>query len=146
MEYLIGLILSVTLAGSAVILGFERERSFYATVLIAISTYYVLFAVQAGSGRTIALEVAVAGVFSAIGLLGIRRNLWLVVGAIAGHGVFDILHRLLIANSGVPVWWPGFCMAFDVVFGAFLGMRILRRSRSGLNSIANAEGSFDARP
>ena len=46
MEYLIGIILAAAVAGSAVIIGFDRERSFYATALIVIATYYVLFAVQ----------------------------------------------------------------------------------------------------
>jgi hypothetical protein len=41
MEYLIGLILSLAVAGSAVAIGFDRERAFYPTVLIVIASYYV---------------------------------------------------------------------------------------------------------
>jgi hypothetical protein len=49
MEYLIGLILSLVVAGFAIIVGFDRDRSFYPTVLIVIASYYVLFAVMGAS-------------------------------------------------------------------------------------------------
>jgi hypothetical protein len=39
MEYLIGLILSLVVAGFAIIVGFDRDRSFYPTVLIIIASY-----------------------------------------------------------------------------------------------------------
>ena len=51
MEYLIGLILSVAVAGFATAIGLDRERAFYPTVLIVIASYYVLFAVMGGSSR-----------------------------------------------------------------------------------------------
>ena len=139
MEYLIGLILSAAVAGFAVIVGFDRERSFYATALIVIATYYVLFAVQGASARTLVIEIIAAGVFSAFAALGFRTNLWLVAAATIGHGVFDFLHHLFIENPGVPLWWPGFCGAFDVIFGAFLAMRLLTRSRLELNRIVMPE-------
>jgi hypothetical protein len=44
MEYLIGVILSLAVAGFAAVIGFDRERAFYPTVLIVIASYYVLFA------------------------------------------------------------------------------------------------------
>ena len=52
MEYVIGLILSLVVAAFAIIVGFDRDRSFYPTVLIIIASYYVLFAVMGASGRT----------------------------------------------------------------------------------------------
>jgi hypothetical protein len=33
---------------------------------------------------------------------------------LAGHGIFDFVHAHLVANSGVPVWWPAFCLADGV--------------------------------
>jgi hypothetical protein len=146
MEYLIGIILSAAVAGSAAIIGFDRERSFYATVLIVIASYYVLFAVQGASARTLAFEAIISSLFSAIAVLGFRTNLWYVVAAIMGHGVFDFLHHLFIENPCVPLWWPGFCLAFDVIFGAFLAMRLLTRSRSALNLVVMSERGYNARP
>jgi hypothetical protein len=49
MEYLTGLILSLAVAISAAIIGFDRERAFYPIVLIVIASYYVLFAVMGAS-------------------------------------------------------------------------------------------------
>jgi hypothetical protein len=39
MGYLIGLILSLAVAGSATVIGLDRERAFYPTVLIVIASY-----------------------------------------------------------------------------------------------------------
>lgn len=33
---------------------------------------------------------------------GIKRTLWLIVGALLAHGVFDLVHGSVIANPGVP--------------------------------------------
>ncbi len=60
MEYLIGLVLAITVAAIGTMVGFDRERSFYATILIVIAYYYVLFAVMGASSRTLMLETAIA--------------------------------------------------------------------------------------
>ena len=129
MEYLIGLILSLVVAGFAIIVGFDRERSFYPTVLIVIASYYVLFAVMGASGRMLVIEIAAASVFLLLAVLGFRKNLWLVSAAIVGHGLFDFVHHLIIENPGIPRWWPGFCLAFDVILGASLAVHLMRRSK-----------------
>ena len=128
LEYLIGLFLSLAVAGLAIIIGLDQERAFYPTVLIVVASYYVLFAVMAASGRTLVIEIAVASGFLLLATIGYKRNLWLIAIALVGHGVFDIVHHLLIKNPGVPHWWPGFCLAFDVSLGAFLAVRLLRHS------------------
>jgi hypothetical protein len=127
MEYLIGLFLTLAVAGLAIIIGLDRERAFYPTVLIVIASYYVLFAVMAASGRTLVIEIAVASGFLLIAAIGYKRSLWLVAIALVGHGIFDIVHHLFIENPGVPHWWPGFCLVFDVIFGGLLAVCLLRR-------------------
>jgi hypothetical protein len=52
-----------------------------------------------------------------------------VVGALAGHGVFDALHGKVIENSGVPVWWPAWCLAYDVGAAACLAWLIKREPK-----------------
>ncbi len=126
MEYLIGLALSVAVAGFATAIGLDRERAFYPTVLIVIASYYVLFAVMGASPRTLLIEIVVAGGFLVFAVLGFKRSLWFAVAAIIGHGGFDFVHHWFIANPGVPNWWPGFCMTFDVIFGAWLAGRLIR--------------------
>jgi hypothetical protein len=128
MEYLIGLILSSAVAGSAAVIGFDRERAFYPTVLIVIASYYVLFAAMGASRRTLIIEIVVSGGFLLVAVLGFRKNFWLVAAALIGHGVFDFVHRFVIDNPGVPHWWPGFCMAFDAPLGVFLAVRLIRHS------------------
>ncbi len=128
MEYLIGSILAVVVAGFAAIAGFGRDRSFYPTVLIVVASYYVLFAVMGASGRTLIIELVVACGFLLVAVVGFRRNLWLVAVAVVGHGLFDFVHHLFIDNPGMPHWWPGFCGAFDVIFGGVLAMQLMRDS------------------
>ena len=127
MEYLVGVLLSVGVVVCSAIIGFDRERSFYSTVLVVVATYYILFAVMGASGRTLILEIALASGFFLFAALGFKGNLWLVAAATAGHGIFDMLRPRFIANPGVPRWWPGFCMAFDVIFGGWLALRLLQR-------------------
>jgi hypothetical protein len=132
MEYLIGFILALAVAGLAAGVGFDRDRSFAPTILIVIASYYVLFALMGGSGRALVVEISVASGFLLLGVLGFKTNLWLIPAAMVGHGVFDFIHHLFIDNPGVPSWWPGFCLAFDVLFGGWLAVLLLRRSHPSL--------------
>jgi hypothetical protein len=127
MEYLTGLLLSLAVVGLLTMIGLDREPAFYPTVLIVIASYYVLFAVMGASGRALVIEIVVASGFLLFAIVGYKRNLWLVAIALVGHGVFDIVHHLLIENPGVPHWWPGFCLVFDVILGGLLAMRLRRR-------------------
>ena len=129
MEYLIGLTLSLAVAGLALAVGFDRDRAFYPTVLIVVASYYVLFAAMGASSNIVILEIVVACLFLLLAVVGYKKNFWLVALAIVGHGIFDLAHPFLYANPGVPRWWPGFCMTFDVVFG---GLAILRLMRTGV--------------
>ena len=124
MEYLVGVLVAVGVAGLATVTGLDRGRSFYPTVLIVVASYYVLFAAMGGSTRALEVESAVGAGFLALALLGFRSNMWLVAAGIAGHGLFDIVHHLLIANPGVPVWWPGFCATVDLILGGWLAVRL----------------------
>jgi hypothetical protein len=130
MEYLIGLLLALAVAALGAVVGFDRERSYYSTIVIVVASYYILFAVMGASGRTLAAEIAVTCVFTAMAILGWTRWPWLIAVALVGHGAFDAIHHLVIANPGVPKWWPGFCLSFDVALGAFVALRLLRRSSS----------------
>lgn len=131
MEYLIGLILTVTVVGFAAVSGFDRERVFYPTVLIVIASYYVLFAAEGASARTLLIEILVASCFLIAAVLGFKKSFWIVPVALAGHGVFDFFHRFFIDNPGVPRWWPGFCLASDVVFAMWLAVRLRKYPMAG---------------
>jgi hypothetical protein len=127
-EFLVGAILALSVGLSASISGLDRDRAFYPTVMIVIASYYALFAVMGGSAQALGIESI--GIFAFVGLavMGFRTSLWLVVAALAAHGLFDFVHDRLIANPGVPLWWPSFCLSYDVVAAAYLAW-LLSRSR-----------------
>ncbi|MEO8543447.1 MAG: hypothetical protein ABJA49_07430 [Betaproteobacteria bacterium] len=126
MEYLIGITLALALIAFAGITGLADERAFYPTVAIVVASYYVLFAAM-GSDYHALLPESVAGfAFLLLAVLGFKTRLEYVVVALVGHGIFDLLHPHIIANAGVPRWWPGFCMAFDVVLGGLVLLRLRR--------------------
>ncbi len=131
MEYLIGLILSAAVAALAAFVGFDRERAFYPTVLIVVGSYYVLFAASAASAAILMIEIAVACGFLILAVLGFKKHFWIVPLGLAGHGIFDFVHPFVIHNPGVPRWWPGFCMSFDVLLGGWLALRLRKRQIAG---------------
>lgn len=126
MEYGIGVVASLGVAAFAAAVGFDRDRSFYPTVMIVIASYYVLFAVMGASRNTLLVEILVACGFTAVAVLGYRRSAWFVVAALVGHGVFDHFHHFVIDNPGVPQWWPGWCLAYDAIFGACLAVLLIK--------------------
>ena len=127
MEYLIGIGLAVAVCAFAMLSGFDRDRVFYPTVLIVVATYYILFAVMGNSTPALVSESLIAVAFSALAVAGFKKTLWLIAAGLAGHGVFDFFHHLIVQNPGVPVWWPGFCLSFDIPAGCFLAMLLRRR-------------------
>jgi hypothetical protein len=130
MEFVIGVAAATAVGFFATVVGFDKERSFYPVVLIVIATLYLLFAAIAGSPTALLAETIPALVFVTLATLGFRKSPWLVVAGLALHGVFDYFHPTVIANPGVPVWWPGWCLAYDVVAAAYLAALIFLRRPS----------------
>jgi hypothetical protein len=54
-----------------------------------------------------------------------------VVAALAAHGIFDFFHPHLLINPGVPVWWPGFCLTYDVTAAGYLAWLLRRGQATG---------------
>ena len=112
--FAVGLVLSVGVAVFARCVGFDRDRAFYPTVLIVIASYFVLFAVMSGSTQTIVIETLVMTPFVLAAVAGFKGSPWIIVGALAAHGLQDAIHGRIVANAGVPEWWPIWCLAYDV--------------------------------
>lgn len=132
MAYLIGLVLALAAFLFARLVELDRDRAFYPTVMIVIACLYGLFAVLGGDLMALALEsVSIVG-FVVAAVLGFRFNLWIVVAALAAHGIYDFFHGHLFANPGVPAFWPAFCMAYDVTAAAGLAWLLWREPAPGL--------------
>jgi hypothetical protein len=125
-EYIIGTLLALSVSVFASVTGLDRDRAFYPTVTIVVASYYALFAVMGGSGAALATETAVIAGFVVVAALGFRFNLWLLVAALVGHGVFDFFHGHIISNQGVPAWWPMFCLTYDITAAGYLAWLLCR--------------------
>lgn len=126
MASIVGAMLAVAVGLLATRVGLDRDRAFYPVVTIVVASYYALFAVMGASVQALVVEVLVGLVFLAGAVWGFKRTLWIVVFALAAHGVFDLGHGVVIANPGVPSWWPPFCLMYDVTAAAYLAWRLGR--------------------
>jgi hypothetical protein len=125
MAYLVGVVVAVIVCVFATIVGLDRDRAFYPTLLIVIALYYALFAaIGAAPGAMAAESIPIAG-FILLAILGFKWNPWFLVVGLAGHGVFDFAHAGFITDPGVPPWWPPFCLACDVVMAVYVAALIL---------------------
>lgn len=120
MAYLVGITLALAVSLFGRVVGLDRDRAFYPTVLAVIAMLYDLFAVMGNSMPALLSELPVTAIFLLAVVVGFRRNLWIVAAGLVGHGLMDFVHGHFIANPGVPVWWPAFCASYDVTAGAWL--------------------------
>lgn len=134
MEYVVGTGLALTVGAFASIAGYDRDRSFYPTVLIVVASYYDLFAIIGERDGALGPEIAASMMFIALSVVGFRTSLWVVVAALAGHGLFDFAHGQFIDNPGVPAWWPMFCLSYDVSAAAYLAWRLVTRRTAAVDA------------
>lgn len=137
MPLLVGLVLALGVAVFARRVGLDRDRAFYPTVLIVVALYYVLFAVMSGSTRAVVIESIVMTGFAAAAVIGFWSSRWIVVAGLFAHGVMDGFHGRVIENTGVPAWWPAFCLAYDVGAAGCLAWLITRRPRVSVGPVPN---------
>jgi hypothetical protein len=126
----VGILLALTVGALATVVGMDRDRAFYPTVTIVVASYYALFAVMGAAPQVLVLESIVGVMFLALAVAGFRSSLWLVVLALAAHGVFDLVHGHFIMNSGLPLWWPPFCLTYDLTAAAYLACLLKIRAAS----------------
>ena len=104
MPYVVGAVAALLTYALGKVAGFDRDRAFYATILIVVGHYYVLFAAEAGSTPALIAELAGMTVFVALAVAGFKFTPWLIRAGLAGLGVFDLVHGYLVTNPGVPTW------------------------------------------
>ena len=100
------------------------QRWLYSIGLLVLPSLYALFALQAGE-RAVSVKEMLYGIpFLVAGLVfafvSVRHSAVVVGMFWILHGVYDIVHGRLLANPGVPGWYPVWCCSVDVVIGAYL--------------------------
>ena len=126
MAFAVGVSLAVIVGLFATVVGLDRDRAFYPTVMLVIAFLYGLFAVLGGSTHALAIELVVGLGFAALAVGGFKSSLWLVAVALAAHGIYDFVHDWVVANPGVPGFWPAFCGAYDVTAAAYLAWLLIQ--------------------
>lgn len=130
MPFFVGIALSAGVGLLGRVVGLDRDRAFYPTVLMVVASYYVLFAALGASLSALLAESVAMTAFVVAAVAGFRSSPWIVVAALAGHGLFDAVHGSLLENPGVPARWPAFCLAYDVGAAAFLAWILRRRAQA----------------
>lgn len=126
---LVGSVSAAAVGLFAHVVGYDRDRAFYPTVLTVVGLLYVLFAVMAGGGGLVP-EIAFFALFAALAALGFRSTLWIVAAGLALHGLFDFVRYAFLVAPGAPRWWPAFCGSYDVVAALGLSALLLASDRS----------------
>ena len=100
----------------------RMEHIFFGLVLILIAAMYLAFVAYFGDYSTFRTEAWAAGVFAALGLLGLRWPTLLVLGY-ALHGGWDLAHEIWVhVGTGargdgpltdIPLAYGVFCAAYD---------------------------------
>jgi len=134
MAYVVGIVLALGVFVFGRWTGLDRDRAFYATVVVVVASYYVLFATMSGAQQTLVVELIVMAVFVLVAVVGFRLNAWLIVAALAAHGLFDMIHGDFVSNPGMPEWWPAFCLTFDVGLAGILVCRACLAAKSAVAS------------
>lgn len=137
MPFLIGVVLALAAGVAAIWIGLDR-RTFYATVLVVVGTYYVLFAVMGASSRVLVIETIAMSVFAVMAAIGFRTSMWIIAAGLALHGAFDFfVHGSLVTNPGMPRWWPAFCGSYDIAAAVVVAVLISSRPRPASASVAS---------
>lgn len=95
----------------------RTEQMFYGLFLLPIAGFYLAFVAYFGIVTAWPLESTVVAAFAAIGLLGTRVPVALIIGYPL-HGLWDVLHELH-AHGGFSVFEPGQATAIPLAYGVF---------------------------
>lgn len=96
--------------------------------MVAIATFYVVFAFDHGIGELHQSLIAVG--FALLAVIGARYSAWFIVVALVGHGLFDATVHLVVPDPS-PEWWSPFCIIVDIIFGLWLASLILKGRING---------------
>jgi len=105
--------------------GSLRQRGTWVTTMVAIASFYVVFAVETADSAEIIVHTGLAAGFPVLAIIGARASPWVLVAALFGHGIFDMEAGWFLASPS-PDWWGPFCFSFDLFLAIALAVLLLR--------------------
>ena len=93
--------------------------------MVAIASFYIVFAIQGGDTFEIVVHTGLAIGFASLAIIGARVSAWLIAAALLGHGIYDNSVGAVLSNPA-PSWWGPFCLAIDLVLALALGVMLWR--------------------
>jgi hypothetical protein len=146
LPFLVGFAVAAAVAGFAALTRFDRGRSFYPTVLIVSASYYLLFAAIGGDGAILIREALGLLLFVIAAVAASKLSRWIVVIGLCGHALFDMAHGAMIANPDTPIWWPAFCLSFDLALAACVALGLRTPSGRQARLVPRTEGPTIGEP
>ncbi|NIP83876.1 MAG: hypothetical protein GWM90_33465, partial [Gemmatimonadetes bacterium] len=107
-----GLVLGALFLRFATAGGAGRERRVLAVGLVVAAAVYVVFALVAGSGPWLVLELGGVLVFAVPAYAGLRWSPLFLAAGWGGHVLWDALLHIGGPIAGVE-WYAGLCVGFD---------------------------------
>lgn len=106
----------------------RRELLVYGVGLGITAVAYVVFGLQRGAPADhLGLELVGAGLYGIAAVLGTRR--WPAVLAFGwtAHVAWDLFFHYATGPAFAPVWYPWFCVGFDLSLGGYIAGLVITR-------------------
>jgi hypothetical protein len=99
----------------------RREFLVYGVGLGITAVAYVAFALLHGAPAVrLGLELVGAVIYGSAAVLGTRRWPWLLALGWTAHVAWDLFLHPASGPAYAPVWYPWFCVGFDLPIGAYI--------------------------
>ncbi|EAU39756.1 hypothetical protein FP2506_00040 [Fulvimarina pelagi HTCC2506] len=125
MSLITGLLLGVISIIAMRMTGIERQRGTWVTTVLAIASFYVVFAVEYGNHSTLIIHTIIAAVSAFFAVLATATNAWWLAATLIAHGVFDLAAGRILPDPS-PSWWGPFCVGVDLTLGVWLTSMVYR--------------------
>jgi len=122
--FLIGFLSGLVLVVYARAIGLTREAGFFPTLLGAIASFYVVFAIEDGASVSVlTLHIGLFLSFIALATAGYRFWYWFTCLGLVLHAGVDLLIHY-VPDDPSPDWWGLYCLSLDLVLaGSMLWLR-----------------------
>jgi hypothetical protein len=110
----------------------RAEHRFFALLLLPVAAFYFAFISYFHSPASLPIEIGAMIVVAALGLLGTRLPLLIVVGFVL-HGAWDLVHEVVAFRQPVPdgtsrltpipLAYGVFCAAYDWCIAGYIALR-----------------------